>query len=83
MRELERAIGGLEEPTTDGERMVVRIGGEPDAGDDPNPDADLVIEVNESVVMTRERAEQQGREILGPAEDAPPENDAVRVAEGS
>jgi hypothetical protein len=44
--------------------------------DDPDPDADLVV--RNGLVMLREDAEREGREILGPAEDAP--TDAVRVA---
>lgn len=44
--------------------------------DDPDPDADLVV--RNEVVMLREDAEREGREVLGPAEDAP--TDAVRVA---
>jgi hypothetical protein len=30
-------------------------------------------------IMLREHAEREGREILGPAENTPPGNDAVRV----
>lgn len=47
-----------------------------DAGVDPDPDAD--IRVKYELVMRRERAEEEGREILGPAEDAP--EGVVRVA---
>jgi hypothetical protein len=82
MRELERSIVGLEEPTTGSEQIAVISTGWRETATGSHPDADLVIEVNESLVMSRDRAEQQGREILGPAEDTPPENDAVRVAEG-
>lgn len=47
-----------------------------DSGPDPDPDADIRIKY--SVVMRRERAEEEGRVILGPAEDAP--DGVVRVA---
>ena len=47
-----------------------------DAGRDPDPDAD--VRITRHVVMRRERAEEEGREILGPAEDAP--EGVVRVA---
>lgn len=48
-----------------------------DAGPDPDPDAD--VQITRHVVMRRERAEEEeGREILGPAEDAP--EGVVRVA---
>jgi hypothetical protein len=46
---------------------------------EPDPEAFVVV-IEELLVMGRERAEREGREILGPATDAPPENDAVRVA---
>jgi hypothetical protein len=49
---------------------------------EPDPDA-LMVVFNESVVMTRERAAEQGREILGPATGGPPERDLVRVPGGS
>lgn len=73
-RELERIVDdlagdGLEEQ--DGWN-VSEVWGD----DDPDPDADLVV--RNEVVMLREDAEREGREVLGPAEDAP--TDAVRVA---
>jgi len=43
-----------------------------------DPDADLVVIIEDTLVMLREQAEREGREILGRAEDAP--TDAVRVA---
>ncbi|MFC7175352.1 hypothetical protein ACFQL0_21830 [Haloplanus litoreus] len=89
-RELERALETLDDDA-DGNRIQVlfrddRTDGLVD-GDgepaDPDPGADTII-VNESVVMSRERAEAEGREILGPAEGehVPDENDVVRVAKG-
>jgi hypothetical protein len=64
------------DPTAD-PAISVSIGGDPA---EPDTNADLRITINESVVMNRERAEREGHEILGPAENAPPENDAVRIA---
>ena len=49
---------------------------------EPDPEA-LVVIFNESVVASREQAEENGYDILGPAENVPPGRDAVRVAEGS
>ena len=49
---------------------------------DPDPDA-LMFVINDTVVADRERAEKEGYDILGPAEDVPPGRDAVRVAEDS
>jgi hypothetical protein len=53
-------------------------------GDPVNPEAldgapVMILEVSEEVVMTREKAEREGREVLGPATDTPPGRDAVRV----
>lgn len=88
-REVERALddlGGGEGPA--GVAVVwadertgdlVDANGEPAA---PDPDAHLLV-IREHVVMSRERAEEQGREILGPAEDTPSGSDAVRVPGGS
>lgn len=47
-----------------------------------NPDdlPGLIIVLGRAVVMRRERAEQEGREILGPAENTPDGVDVVRVA---
>lgn len=47
-----------------------------DSGANPDPDAD--VRITYDVVMRRERAREEGREILGPAEDAP--EGVVRVA---
>ncbi|WP_049934747.1 hypothetical protein [Haloplanus natans] len=47
---------------------------------DPDPDADTIIVINRELVMRRENAEQEGRDILGPAEGTPDDVDAVRVA---
>lgn len=38
--------------------------------DDAPRDGDLEIVIRNSLVMTRERAEREGREILGPSEEA-------------
>lgn len=88
-RELERVLDGLdgvEGPADvtvvwEDERTgdLVDVNGDPA---DPDPDAHLIV-IRESGVMSRERAEEQGREILGPAENAPPGRDAVRVPGGS
>lgn len=87
-REIERALedihdgnGGTETVDVvwcgDGEGEFVDQDGEPT---EPDPDADTVVVIDETVVMHRDRAEEQGREILGPAEDVPNDRDAVRVA---
>ena len=53
-------------------------------GDPTEPDSEaLVVIFNESVVVSREQVEENGYDILGPAENVPPGRDAVRVAEGS
>lgn len=52
--------------TSDGEPIV------------PN-DRDGLLAVEHTVVMERERAEEHGIEILGPAEDVPNDRDVVRV----
>ena len=49
---------------------------------DPDPEACTII-CDETVVATRERAEENGYDILGPAENVPPGRDAVRVAADS
>ena len=73
-RELERIVDDL--AGDDGGRgdgwNVAEVWGD----DEPDADADLVV--RNEVVMLREDAEREGREVLGPAEDAP--TDAVRVA---
>jgi hypothetical protein len=46
-----------------------------------DPNAETVV-IHRSLVMPREQAEEEGRKILGPAEDTPPESDAVKVAWG-
>ena len=49
---------------------------------DPDPGAFTVV-FDGAVVTSREQAEKEGYDILGPAEDVPPGRDAVRVAEDS
>lgn len=44
-------------------------------------DADLNVVINRGIVMSRERAIEEGRTILGPAEDVPEGRDVVRVSE--
>lgn len=94
-RELERALEALDRPA-DGvggmeivtlfrdERTgdVVDRDGEPVDPDDGDTDDVAMFIIHESVVMLREDAEAEGREILGPAAgpSIPPENDVVRVA---
>lgn len=62
----------------DGHGNLVDYEGEPTEQD---PDADLHFVINRSVVMSRERAIEEGRTILGPAENAPEGRDVVRVSE--
>jgi hypothetical protein len=90
-REIERALEDLDDDADDGRIQVLfrddRSGGLVDADGepvDPDPEADTII-VDETVVMGRERAEAEGREILGPAEGEhiPEENDIVRVGQGT
>ena len=87
-REIERALedildgdGGTETIDvvwrSDEEDEFVDQDGKPT---EPDPDADTIVVINETVVMHRDRAEEQDREILGPAEDVPDDRDAVRVA---
>ena len=85
-REIERAIKELhgedEEETIDVVWTTPDLNGYMDGDGEPtdvDPDADTVIVINETEVMRRARAEEEGREILGPAEDAAAD-DAVRVA---
>jgi predicted enzyme related to lactoylglutathione lyase len=53
-------------------------------GDPTEPDSEaLVVIFNESVVVSREQAEANGYDILGPAENVPSGREAVRVAEDS
>lgn len=59
--------------TSDIEKRLSKL-----AGDDTEP---LEIRITDHLVMAREQAEREDREILGPAEDTPPENDCVRVAD--
>lgn len=87
-RELERALDDLDGSEGSAGALVVwkdeRTGEFVDAnGDpaDPDPDAHLIV-MREHVITSRKRAEEQGLEILGPAEDTPPERDLVRVPEG-
>ena len=87
-REIERALedildggGGAETIDVvwrgDEEDEFVDQDGEPT---EPDPDADTVVVIDETVVMDRDRAEEQDRVILGPAEDVPDDRDAVKVA---
>lgn len=49
-------------------------------GEPVDPDADVLMVIVNSVVMERETAEQEGREILGPTEsETNPDADLVRV----
>lgn len=86
-REIERAIEGVESEGGGQGRMLVAHrdprtddltdrDGEPiDAGPD-----DVLLVIDEAVVMRREKAEAQGREILGPVEsETNPDADLVRV----
>lgn len=86
-REIERAIEGVETEEGGQGRMLVAHrdprtdeltdpDGEPvDAGPD-----DVLLVIDEAVVMRREQAEAQGREIIGPAEsETNPDADLVRV----
>lgn len=87
-RELERAIDEIGGVTADdGDVHVVfrdDVTGElvDSTGEQAqlDPDAELNIVWHDSVVMSRDRAQEEGREILGPAEDAPSGRDVVRVA---
>jgi hypothetical protein len=88
-REIERALEDFNRAGADGVDVVWRDDvtgeivdrdGEPT---EPDPDAETVIVINDTVVMPRERAEEQGREILGPAEVPREDIDAVRVASDS
>lgn len=42
-------------------------------------EGDPLVVIQNALVMPREQAEREGRDILGPAEGTPPENDVVRV----
>ena len=86
-RELERELEDLNDTGGSGDTVdvvwrdertgeYVDLDGEPT---EPDPDTDLLVVMNESVVMSRERAEKEDREILGPAEDVPEGRDVVRV----
>lgn len=73
-RELERALADLDDadrgdPAAGGFAVSTTWGEE-----EPDPNADFAIQYQ--IVMSRDRAERDGREILGPA-DAP--GDTVRV----
>lgn len=78
-RELERAIDDLvadaqtDDPDTDGFDVSAPF---VEYGEEADPDADIVAEYQ--IVMRRDRAEREGREILGPA-DGP--GDLVRVGD--
>ena len=67
----------VEALTQDGE--LLDSDGEPA---DPDPEAFTIIS-NDTVVATRERAEENGYDVLGPAENVPPGRDAVRIAADS
>jgi hypothetical protein len=82
-REIERAVEDLDDDPDDGDTWNVQVGGDPDVDcvedlDDLDDD-ELILEVGRSTcIMTREHAEREDREILGPAPDVPAD-DAVRV----
>jgi hypothetical protein len=90
-RELERAVDDLADAGDDDGGGIMVVYEHPDTGDyyrtrdgdgdpvDPDDLDGLTVAIREELVMFREQAEREGREILGPAEDAPAE-DAVRVA---
>jgi len=88
-RELERVLDDLSDQTASESEDIVVVKRDTHSGEirtlDGEPvEQDLeeqtVVVINETIVMDRERAEEAGREILGPAESAPPGRDAVRVA---
>lgn len=86
-RNLENRLEKLEEQTEDDTNSVTvayqtgddlrTTDREPIDQDDV--DGQLVV-INRSLVMTREQAEREGRTILGPAENAADDVDAVKVA---
>lgn len=86
-REIERAIEDVEiEEGGQGQTLVAnrdpRTGELTDGDGEPieaGPE-DVLIVIDEAVVMDREQAEAEGREILGPAEsETNPDADLVRV----
>lgn len=92
-RSLEKRVDALADDLGDGDSLLVayrdaRTGeletpeGEPVDADDHGADQLIIIE--ESVVMARDDAEREGREILGPAtgEDIPAGRDLVEVCGG-
>lgn len=91
-RELERAIDRLGRADGDGRTEEISVVFRDGRGDyyadegltepveDPDALPGLTVVFGRTVVMRRERAEQEDREILGPAESTPDSVDAVRVA---
>jgi len=93
-REIERAVdtldgGGDGTPSSvnvvyrdasTGEYYADREMTEPVDRDDRDDGDGLSVAISRGLVMFREQAEQEGREILGPAESTPDGVDAVRVA---
>ena len=89
-REIERALDGLGDDTNDGDALSV-VYRDASTGDyyadkemtepiDKDDSPGVTACISRGLVMFREQAEREGREILGPAESAPDGNDAVRVA---
>ena len=87
--DLERRLSALESNAADSRPTRIEVLSRDDRTEelldsdgepaDPDPEACTII-CNETVVATRERAEENGYDILGPAENVPPGRDAVRVA---
>lgn len=91
-RDLEDRVADLRDRLGGGEKIIVAywdlatgeitdFDGHPIDPDDHGADKLLILE--ESVVMEREKAEKEGRKILGPYEDAPDGRDLVKVPFGS
>lgn len=87
-REIERTLEDLkEESETDDNEPPLVAYEHPVTGDletrdgepiDPDDEDCLLLVIEETIVMSRERAEAESREILGPVEDA--RGGAVEVA---
>ena len=79
-RELKRAVEELEAERNAGDVTLTDLLLDDDPDDDAPADTDDALDVTfqYTVVMDREQAEREGREILGPA-DAP--GDTVRVGD--
>ena len=85
-RELERAINDLAPDDTSDTLQIVwwdeKTQQYVDKQRNPtesDPDAQTIV-IKNTLVMEREQAIAEGREILGPAENTPPERDVVKVA---